>query len=65
MWDDKTRGEGLKVDNGETYAVNVSEMNRSLSRFHATCHSASSATELRTVKDNQEVRDVRDRMDDY
>lgn len=53
------------MDNGETYAVNVSEMNRSLSRFHATCHSASSATELRTVKDNQEVRDVRDRMDDY
>lgn len=43
LWDDKTRGEGPKVDNGETYAVNVSEMNRSwfpLSR--ATCHSASS-----------------------
>lgn len=65
MWDDRTRGEGPKVDNGETYAVNVSEMNRSwfpLSR--ATCHSAPFAAELRMVRYIQEVRDVRDTMVD-
>jgi hypothetical protein len=60
----RREGKGRKWTMGETHAVNVSEMNRSwfpLSR--AICHSARlSATELRMVKYNQEVRDVRDKM---